>query len=122
MPTARYLMTPQVSTAVVTEDGLGRKRATGSSELKGTQAYPLLLGAALAVEFDIYTQAVAMAVASATQAAAQSVESYNWPASACMEVGDIDADVAAQGDDELWANPDWFIMDIASNQPRLWDH
>ena len=118
-----FLMTPPVSTAVVTEDGLGRKRATGSSELKGTQAYPLQFGAALAVEFDIYAQAVEMAVASATQAAARSqLESYEWTDSANMEVGAVDADVAAQGDDEMWANPDWFIMDIVSNQPRLWDH
>ena len=115
-----FLMTPQVSTATVTEDGFGRKRATGSSELKGTQAYPLQFGAALAVEFDRFTKAAAASAAHSAQSGPMEV--YTWTASACMEVGDIEADGAAQGDDVVWADPDWFIMDIVSNQPRLWDH
>ena len=107
---------------MVTEDGLGRKRSTGSSELKGTQAYPLQFGAALAVEFDDYGRAVDLAVASATQAEARShLEGYQWPASAAMEPGAVDSDFLPQGDEELFrVNPDWFIMDIVSNQPRLW--
>ena len=42
------------------------------------------------------------------------------PASAAMTPGDINADYMSDGDEELWSNPDWFLMDILSGQPDMW--
>ena len=99
--------------------GGGEKCATGSKELKGTQAYPLQFGAALAAEFKLH---MAVAVASATQLEAQAhLQQYDPPASAAMPpAGDIGADRMPEGGEELWCNPDWMLMGIVSGQPDMW--
>ena len=84
----------------------GEKCSTGSSELKGTQSYPLQFGAALAAEFKSYELGVA--------------SGDDPPASAGMTPGDMNADHMCDGDEELWSNPDWFLMDILSGQPDMW--
>ena len=72
----------------------------------------------MAAEFKSYMHVVELAVASANQREAQ--EMYNPPASAAMTPGDINADYMCDGDEELWSNPDWFLMDIFSGQPDMW--
>ena len=101
-----FLMPPPVSTAVTSEGPGGKKCSTGSSDLKGTQSYPLQFGAALAAEFRNYELGVA--------------SGDDPPASAGMTPGDMNADHMCDGDEELWSNPDWFLMDIFSGQPDMW--
>ena len=116
-----FLMTPSVLTTVQSVGPGGKKCSTGSSQLKGTQAYPLQFGAALAAEFKRYMGVVELAVASATPREAQAYfQQYDPPASAAMTAGDIDADHMHEGDEELWCNPDWFLMDIVSGKPDMW--
>ena len=76
----------------------------------------------MAAEFKWYMDVVKLAVASATQLEAQAhFQQYEPPASAVMPpAGDIDADRMPEGDEELWCNPDWLLMDIVSGQPDMW--
>ena len=116
-----FLMTPSVSTTVHNTGPGGKKTSTASAELKGTQSYPLQFGAALAAEFVNYMGVVELAVASATQREAQThFQEYDPPASADMEPRKIESDHMQDGDEELWVNPDWFLMDILSGNPDLW--
>ncbi|MCP4240171.1 MAG: hypothetical protein GY772_06380, partial [bacterium] len=69
----RLLREHGVRTVDLIPDGYGRRRPRGSAELKGTQSYPLGLGAAHALAFQAYDHAASLPAAAGCGAASPAV-------------------------------------------------